>query len=80
MLLETEVQSRLVSNSCTQHNFQSFSPCFVTACCMHMQILCFTSQGCVFYIVLNQGKWNKAPRSISNAARCLSWHVHEKWR
>ena len=38
MLLETEVQSRLVSNSCTRHNFQSFSPFFVTACCMHIQI------------------------------------------
>jgi len=40
----------------------------------------FSSQGCVFYAVLNQGLWNQAPRFISNAARCLSRHVHKKSR
>ena len=39
----------------------------------------FSSQGCVFHVMLNQGKWNKALRSISKAAGFLPSHVYKKW-
>ncbi len=70
MLLETEVQSRLVSNSCTDTTLKE-SVHSGSMLHLHKDTV-FNSQGCVFYTVLNQGTWTQAPGSISNVCHGMS--------